>query len=212
MARKVEPALVEINRNRIVQVAKELFMTKGFAATTMADVAKATNISKSTLYVYFKCKEDIQNYLALEAMTFLYEQLSARIQTENATFKERYMQFCNTLVEMKEKYPLSFQIIVDEIPVDEVSLAENAVLRETYEVGEKINALVRHVFETAGYMAKGSALLSSSFVMWGSIYGLITLAENKQVYINKSMHISKQEFLQNGFEQLFKAVYQEVSL
>ncbi len=48
------------------------FLAKGFDKTTMDDVAKEAQYSKATLYVYFKSKDEILNYLTLESMKQLY--------------------------------------------------------------------------------------------------------------------------------------------
>ncbi len=46
-------------RQEIIKAAKEIFRRYGYSKTTMEDIAKALNKGKSTLYYYFKSKEDI---------------------------------------------------------------------------------------------------------------------------------------------------------
>ncbi|GKX32151.1 transcriptional regulator [Vallitalea longa] len=48
-----------ITRNRIVRVSLDLFIKNGFKDTTMAKIAAKSNISRKTLYEYFKSKEEI---------------------------------------------------------------------------------------------------------------------------------------------------------
>jgi len=43
----------------IVDTATELFASKGFHATSIMDIAKACNTSKSSLYHYFESKEQL---------------------------------------------------------------------------------------------------------------------------------------------------------
>ncbi len=50
-------------RQEIIKVAREIFRKYGYSKTTMEQIAKALNKGKSTLYYYFKSKEDI--YAAL---------------------------------------------------------------------------------------------------------------------------------------------------
>lgn len=52
----------------ILDAAIRLFTEKGFAATTMDDVAKTAKISKGLTYFYFKNKEDL--YLAMTKKAF----------------------------------------------------------------------------------------------------------------------------------------------
>jgi AcrR family transcriptional regulator len=46
-------------RRQIVDGARQVFLTRGFDAASMADIAKASGVSKGTLYVYFKDKDEL---------------------------------------------------------------------------------------------------------------------------------------------------------
>jgi AcrR family transcriptional regulator len=46
-------------RETIVRVAHELFAERGYAATSVTDIAEAAEISKGTLFAYFPSKEEI---------------------------------------------------------------------------------------------------------------------------------------------------------
>jgi AcrR family transcriptional regulator len=46
-------------RRQIVDGARHVFLAKGFDAASMMDIAKAAGVSKGTLYVYFKNKEEL---------------------------------------------------------------------------------------------------------------------------------------------------------
>jgi len=46
-------------RRQIVEGARSIFLARGFDAASMADIAKEAGVSKGTLYVYFKNKEEL---------------------------------------------------------------------------------------------------------------------------------------------------------
>jgi AcrR family transcriptional regulator len=46
-------------RRQIVDGARRVFLARGFDAASMMDIAKAAGVSKGTLYVYFKDKDDL---------------------------------------------------------------------------------------------------------------------------------------------------------
>ncbi|MDO9412743.1 MAG: TetR/AcrR family transcriptional regulator [Pseudolabrys sp.] len=46
-------------RRQIIEGARTVFMARGFDAASMGDIAKAAGVSKGTLYVYFKSKEEL---------------------------------------------------------------------------------------------------------------------------------------------------------
>lgn len=205
MARKKEPERESKNRERIATVAKELFSQNGIDNTTMNDLAKQVGMSKSTLYVYFKSKEEVKNYLSLEAMTYLKTQLTEQL-TDTLSVHERFLAICNIFVTFKEHYPLNFQLLVEEICVDDEVLAQNEVLKNIYLTGESVNQLL---FANIGkYMdvKDEKEMFVQIFSMWGYIYGIITLADNKAIYINKSSGITMEDFLQMNFEKLYHSI------
>jgi len=55
------PAAIEdsAKRRQIVEGARAVFLAQGFDAASMNDIARRAGVSKGTLYVYFKSKEDL---------------------------------------------------------------------------------------------------------------------------------------------------------
>jgi AcrR family transcriptional regulator len=48
-----------VKRRQIVDGARRIFLAQGFDAASMGDIAKAAGVSKGTLYVYFKDKDEL---------------------------------------------------------------------------------------------------------------------------------------------------------
>jgi AcrR family transcriptional regulator len=57
--RAVEATDDSAKRRQIVEGARKIFLDRGFDAASMGDIAKAAGVSKGTLYVYFKNKEEL---------------------------------------------------------------------------------------------------------------------------------------------------------
>jgi AcrR family transcriptional regulator len=57
--RPVAEAEDSAKRRQIVDGAREIFLARGFDAASMGDIAKAAGVSKGTLYVYFRNKEEL---------------------------------------------------------------------------------------------------------------------------------------------------------
>lgn len=51
----------EERKKEILDVAEELFTTKGYAETTINDILQKIGIAKGTFYYYFKSKEDVMD-------------------------------------------------------------------------------------------------------------------------------------------------------
>ncbi len=61
--------------NRIIDIAQEVFFKRGFANTTMIEIAKAAGYNKRTMYLYFKDKEEIFLAVVLRGLTLMGEML-----------------------------------------------------------------------------------------------------------------------------------------
>jgi len=53
----------QATRNRIFQVAMELFLSKGYEQTTVADISEAADVGKGTFFTYFPTKESLFGHL-----------------------------------------------------------------------------------------------------------------------------------------------------
>ena len=61
----------EQRRNEILDAAEKVFFSKGFNNATMDEVAETAELSKGTLYLYFKNKEDLYFAITQRSMTIL---------------------------------------------------------------------------------------------------------------------------------------------
>ncbi|MGE0525163.1 MAG: TetR/AcrR family transcriptional regulator [Variibacter sp.] len=57
--RPAETAEASAKRQQIVAGARQVFMSQGFDAASMGEIARAAGVSKGTLYVYFENKEQL---------------------------------------------------------------------------------------------------------------------------------------------------------
>jgi len=62
-------------RKKITNVALEVFAKKGYRQATMGDVAKQMNVTKPTIYIYFKNKEQLLEAISETQQAHLNERL-----------------------------------------------------------------------------------------------------------------------------------------
>ena len=60
-------------REEIILAAEKVFFSKGFDLSTMDDIAEEAELSKGTLYLYFKSKEDLHMAVARTSIRLLRE-------------------------------------------------------------------------------------------------------------------------------------------
>jgi TetR/AcrR family transcriptional regulator, repressor for uid operon len=69
-------------RERIIESAVESFAKTGFDRTKMDDIANLSDVSKGTLYLYFKSKEDLFYGICQSSLNKVKEQLNGMLITK----------------------------------------------------------------------------------------------------------------------------------
>jgi AcrR family transcriptional regulator len=64
-------------RDRLIEVARQLFARLGVDNTTMNDIAMASDKGRRTLYTYFKSKAEIYNAVIQSELKIMYDSLEA---------------------------------------------------------------------------------------------------------------------------------------
>ncbi|MEW6555374.1 MAG: TetR/AcrR family transcriptional regulator [Actinomycetota bacterium] len=64
-------------RNDIVEAAEALFSEKGFKGTTMQEISERVELSKGTIYLYFKSKEELYLSVCVKGVAGFGEDLEA---------------------------------------------------------------------------------------------------------------------------------------
>ncbi len=72
----------EKTRQRLIDVARQLFAKNGLEETTMNDIAVASGKGRRTLYTYFKCKEEIYGAVVEDELERMSEQMT-RVASQN---------------------------------------------------------------------------------------------------------------------------------
>jgi len=71
----------QIRRESILDAAESIFFNKGFASSSMEEIAKQAQLSRALLYVYFKDKAAIMRGVMLRAARTLEDYFSRALQT-----------------------------------------------------------------------------------------------------------------------------------
>ncbi len=200
--------LTEFNRGNILEAARTLFEEKGAAQTTMDDIAKRADYSKSTIYVYFKSKDEIYFHIVRESMELLRDRfrsvLGAHEDAESA-----FYAVCGELAGFQREYPLYFDSIQGEIGVGEVDFEQYPVLRDIYMVGEEINEAISAMLRRGmdAHLFRGDINpVPTIFMLWASLCGIIKMAQQKEAYLRSKQGISREEFLCDCFGTLLRAL------
>ncbi len=102
-------------RTEIQKAAKKVFFRKGYSNSSIDEIAKLAKLSKGSIYLYFKSKDDLYVSLMLPVLEELGKRLSTfKTELTETAFKncnEALMGLLNVFYEAYKSGPDEFQII-----------------------------------------------------------------------------------------------------
>jgi AcrR family transcriptional regulator len=157
-------------RVRILEAAKTLFLEDGYASVSIRRIADAIEYSPSTIYLYFKDKDDILFALHNIAFKQLFRRQQGNAKIEDPrlrleAFLSTYLEFA---LDNREYYDLMF---IQYAPVSRImELAEWRYGRRSY---ESLKETVRQCQER-GYLVNLN-LDAAAFGLWSFVHGIASL-------------------------------------
>jgi len=186
----------DVRIQEIQAAAKKVFLRKGFTNTTVEGIAKKAGISKGTVYLYFKNKQEVYIALMIPVIKEIGKELD---KLESRVLENKYSN-CRKLVEgilmahwrAYENDPEGIRIVQAFLQGDHFS----AMSKETL---QKINDSARTNFETfrriLSHAAKSGLMKRVELTplvdfLWGSFLGIIEVEVSK-LRVTKKDHVFK---------------------
>ncbi|QJD97004.1 TetR/AcrR family transcriptional regulator [Mucilaginibacter robiniae] len=85
----------DVNRTAIIEAATLLFKKYGYTKLVMDDIAKAVHKGRSTLYIYFKNKEELFNTILQKETDTYFNELEAQLP-HHASATDKLLVYCRT--------------------------------------------------------------------------------------------------------------------
>lgn len=164
-------------RSTILSAAKELFREKGYEAT-MDEIAARAELSKPTLYQYYRNKDDLYVSIVLDGFETFKEKLKqiadggADIEEKARSFFRAFVDFC---MEDKEHFRIT-QYVITEYARDSISDDLSARIKEDTSELLGYGAKVIQEGIDSGLIRNGIDPLALAIISWRTAMGLLDIA------------------------------------
>jgi TetR/AcrR family transcriptional regulator len=91
----------EHRKEEIIDAAQKIFFEKGLQAATMDEIAEAAELSKGTIYLYYKSKEDLYLSVVMRGLELLHGMFESSLKPE--------IPVVRSLIDLQETYYRFFQ-------------------------------------------------------------------------------------------------------
>jgi AcrR family transcriptional regulator len=185
----------EQRRLSIIEAAERIFFSKGYSGATMDQIAQDAELSKATLYLYFKGKDEVHREIVSRGMDILFDLIKGGIGAESSgigkleviwdswmRFHGQYADYCDAL--------MSYETRDVEVGTEE----EIEQWLNRYKV---IHFTVKTVEEgmSDGSVRQDMDPARLALFFWSQVIGAIQLARFKKTLIKNLLKIQPDVFL-----------------
>lgn len=198
----------EQRRNDILDAAETVFFSKGLEQATMDDVAEQAELSKGTLYLYFKSKEELYLGINLRGLHILHQMFKDAISPQT-TGIEKVRAIGQAYFGFAQKYPDYFNALL-YFEVSEFDLTDRQSLAtQCHQFGEQTLQVVAEAIQIGiedGSIRSDLDPLKTAMILWGQSTGVIQIIAIRGNHIKQFHRFNPEELITDLFDFIFHAL------
>lgn len=177
----------KIRQENAIEAAMELYNEEGYHSITMEKIAERSELSRATLYLYFKTKDDIF-ISGIETNTSYFEGILQELFDNKEFFKENLLERLWECFQIfYKKNPVIFNAALYFNQNDIIRNLSEELRARLYESGSRAVRLQHKIVEYGvkeGIFIKCNPMTLSE-VIWSCFLGITQLERSKQVLSRK---------------------------
>jgi len=198
----------EARREEIIDAAEKVFFAKGLSESTMDDIAATAELSKGTLYLYYKSKEDLFLAVSMRGMEILEELFLKAISTGEPTLK-LIANIGTAYFEYFEKHRNYFHMMSFWENPQYHSMVSPEMFQTCEEHDKRLwNPFLRVIQKAIdeGVLHKELTPLEVGVMLWSNSNGIMRLIDRQASYWREVMGLDLESILQKSNAFLVEAM------
>ena len=190
--------------NAIIDAAEKVFFSKGVENATMDEVAEIAELSKGTLYLYFKNKEELYHGIVARALEILLEMFHAAAEKEG-TGLDKIRAMGRAYTEFYKTEPDYYGTLLHQetYAYDPETVEADSNIALCQDLGERIFGLMREAVEAGikdGTIRSDLDPAILPMVLWGHSAGVLHLVKTKEKIFQEKFSLSPEEIIEYSFQ------------
>lgn len=195
----------EVRTAEIEQAAREVFLSRGYQAATIQEIADKAGVAKGTVYLYYKGKDDLYSALILPTAEYLNERLMDLYEELGSGRYTTCEQFLNALTEVfvEQHYrDPEISMIYQGFQIGSiVTGVSEQILGRLTSLGKRNFQLLRDMCSNAieRKLMRDLDVVKTADALWGMFVGVVQVEWNKRKFSGKD---HSRETLRHAFSVL----------
>ena len=188
-------------RKDIIDAAEKVFFSRGFESATMDEIAEMAELSKGTLYLYFKSKEDLQFTIFMRGSDILMKMMKGNLSADSNGY-QRLLELADSFIRFSRENRNYFSLFMyyESSRMEALNIGQDQL--QVYLKEDSPLALVTH--QVIRGMQDGSLRddLSAevfSATLWSQMLGVLIVLNNK-ADLYQIFNLKADEILQTHLE------------
>ncbi len=167
--------------NDIIDAAERIFFSRGFEHSTMDEVAEEAELSKGTLYLYFKSRDDLRFAVFMRGLDILMNAMNGNLSGDRDGYGN-LLSLAGTFIRFSREHPDYFNLFVhyESIRMKDLNIDQGRI--QTYLKEQSPLALVSR--EVVRGIADGSLRQDLSpevfsATLWSQMLGVLIVLNSK---------------------------------
>jgi len=198
----------EQRRQQIINAAEKVFFQHGFEPASMDMVAEAAELSKATLYSYFKSKEELYFHLFKRGETILMQLIEQAI-THTQSFSDKLLAALKAVVRFRKKYKKYFDVMEYFMSVRQQKPEIEALMKEHLREEQCQLSLWSDLFEEGkkqGLVRDDVNPLRCMIVIWLMFTGFLQRYQLVGKNLKQDFGLNEDELLQEAYQLILNGV------
>ena len=172
MSRPPNPQLIETIQN----IVAEEIQTKGTEGVTLRLIAQRAGITPTTIYYYFKNKEELFDKIKFNVTRNLHDYILARVDPQ-ASAKDQFQMLIQAFIDWSIAHPKLLDLVFETLPPK--TDLRRSELEALYQSQYRIIAIIEQKIKEGELKVVNPQL--DSTILIGLVYGVVKLYLNKRV-------------------------------
>lgn len=195
-------------RNSILDAAEKVFFSRGVKDASMDEIAETAELSKGTLYLYFRSKEEIYlgiNHRALKILRTMFESVMAT----GATGIEKTRDIGRAYYEFSQRRPDYFDAMM-HFDAEVTKLDEaGAMGLECHAEGMRVLGLVAESIRIGiedGSIRNDLDPMKTAILLWAQTDGVIRIVARRCEHMKEFENLDLRDFIEEFFTFIYGAL------
>lgn len=184
----------EQRRQYILDTAERIFFKQGADVVTMDDLARATELSKGTLYLYFRNKEALFLAINVRAKKQMREMMEQTLHSApEANGLQQVQALGRAYIAFAMDYPDYYQMTLRCFTLETTHLDQDRYADEAHYHGEKCFEMLMQALQKGqadGSIAQDLEIGPTALVLWGQLNGLMQVLDVKGPYFQRKLKVT----------------------